>query len=123
MHRASCARKNHKLAFHLKQIHTALDRFKEKCGRYPLTEEGIVALAKVPEGLRCPGYPQDGFITQDKLNRDPWGSSYVYVSRGQAFFLRSLGSDGHPGGTGTERDVAYPDLAVPVAAGVNDSGN
>ena len=81
----------------------ALDQYRLDVGRYPSTEEGLVALNEKPgESTRWQGpYLKKG------VPQDPWGQAYVYKAPGEhgEYDLLSLGKDGKPGGTGEAEDV------------------
>ena len=78
-------------------IHTlgeCLDLYKVDKGRYPSTEEGIAAV--VAAGKCKPNI------------KDPWQREYIYLfpgPSGDGFELKSLGSDGAPGGEGDSADI------------------
>jgi general secretion pathway protein G len=77
---------------------TALDAFKAEVGRFPTTEEGLVALAHKPCG--------EGTVLMEKIPRDPWGDEYRYICPGEnnvdSYDLSCLGPDGKPG---TDDDI------------------
>ena len=83
----------HRVAIHsLDALATALGRYRHHVGRFPSTEEGLVALNK---DLGTPGW--DGpYLVQ--LFDDPWGRPYVY-ERGTNDLPRllSCGPDGMAG--------------------------
>lgn len=71
-------------------------------GRYPSNQEGLRTI--VPEYV-------------EKLQNDPWGRPYQYLSPGRSapFEIISYGADGLEGGTGSNADIssADADLAQP----------
>src|SRR5689334_14911608 len=76
------------------QIHTlgtALDSFRLDVGRYPTTEEGLVALRQKPSSADR----WDGPYLQKDVPNDPWGHPYVYKAPGDhgGFDLLSYGAD------------------------------
>lgn len=92
----------------LATLHVALDMFKEDCGRYPSSAEGLEALVSKPdaEGWRGP------YIR--KLKKDPWSKPYVYhCEDGRSVRLLSGGPDGKEGGG----DDVYAALRAPEANG------
>lgn len=103
--------KERALALRFERIYGGLEQFRKSCGRYPLTGEGLMALSKKPDTLLCSRYPAGGFVEQRVVCRDPWGYRYVYSSEGQSFVLKSLGTDGRPGGVGSGRDRSYSGFA------------
>ena len=74
--------------------------------RYPTTEQGLQALVARPANGPVPAnWKSGGYL--DKLNKDPWGNPYQYLSpgvRGEVD-LFSYGADGQPGGTGNDADI------------------
>ncbi len=82
---------------------TALDTFRLDAGRYPTTQEGLVALRRKPGGLT--GW--DGPYLKKKVPLDPWRKPYIYRSPGQngPYDLISHGADGSPGGEGDDQDI------------------
>jgi general secretion pathway protein G len=71
-------------------LHTAAERFRLDCGRYPTTDEGLLAL------INNPGVPswRGPYVTM--IKRDPWRNRYVYSSQGTNLTLLSNGPDGQP---------------------------
>lgn len=71
-------------------LQTALERFREDCGRYPAEREGLKAL------LGNPGVAGwDGpYITL--LHKDPWGSPYFYKNSKGILSVFSAGPDTTP---------------------------
>jgi len=87
-------------------IAQALEMYKLDNFNYPSTDQSLQALVEKPAGDPEPANWQDGGYIQ-KLNNDPWGRSYVYVSPGEngPFDLFSFGSDGVEGGEGAGEDI------------------
>jgi general secretion pathway protein G len=81
----------------------ALDQYRLDVGRYPNTEQGLVALRVAPAGV---GKWQGPYLKRD-IPADPWGNPYQYQAPGThgEFDLQSFGSDGQPGGEGEAADV------------------
>lgn len=74
--------------------------------RYPTTEQGLQALVSRPVNGPVPGnWKTGGYL--DRLNKDPWGNPYQYLSPGTRgeVDIYSLGADGQPGGTGNDADI------------------
>ncbi len=87
----------------MKTIQQALSLFKTDTGRFPTTSEGLQALVVNP-GIK--GYDSEGYL--EKVPKDPWGNSYIYLSPGlenRDYDLISLGKDGEAGGTGYNADI------------------
>lgn len=84
---------------------TALDQFRLDVGRYPSTQQGLVALIKRPSGVAKWDGP---YLKKDaEIPADPWGNPYVYRAPGEHgdFDLLSYGKDGRPNGTGENADI------------------
>jgi general secretion pathway protein G len=83
---------------------SALDLFYLDNGRYPLTSEGLDALARRPPNAASWNGP---YLRAGTVPKDPWGNGYIYRSPGQnaTFDIISLGADGQEGGTGTAADI------------------
>lgn len=90
----------------IQALETALTLFKLDNFRYPSTEQGLSALAKRPADGSARNWREGGYLK--KLNKDPWGNDYQYVSPGThgEYDLFSLGADGQPGGEGVNADIA-----------------
>lgn len=89
----------------------ALKLYKLDNQRYPTTEQGLEALITKPTvGPVANGWKTGGYL--DKLPKDPWGSSYQYLSPGikGEIDVISLGADGQAGGEGNDADIGSWDL-------------
>lgn len=84
-------------------LEKALDQYRADTGRYPSTEQGLLALVARPNDE--PKW--DGPYLKHKLPPDPWGRPYLYRAPGEhsEVDISSLGSDGRPGGGGDAADV------------------
>ena len=74
--------------------------------RFPTTEQGLQALVTRPASPPVPpNWKTGGYL--DRLNRDPWGNPYQYLSPGThgEVDIFSYGADGKPGGTGNDADI------------------
>lgn len=74
--------------------------------RYPTTEQGLQALVARPAAAPIPqNWKTGGYL--DRLNKDPWGNPYQYLSPGTRgeIDVFSWGADGKPGGTGIDADI------------------
>jgi general secretion pathway protein G len=80
----------------------ALDQFRLDTGRYPTTQEGLIALMVNPNVDKWEG----PYLKKD-LPNDPWGKPYIYQCPGThgEYDLFSYGRDGSPGGEGEDADV------------------
>jgi general secretion pathway protein G len=91
----------------LKGIQEALGMYKLDNGFFPSTEQGLAALASLPEVGRIPDNYQEGGYLKG-VPRDPWGNDYIYLSPGvhdKDYDLISYGADGEPGGEGYDADI------------------
>ena len=77
-------------------------------GRYPSTDQGLMALIARPGGSPEPKNWKGPYIKTAELPKDPWGHDYIYLSPGvkhpSDFDLFSMGPD-EKGGTD---DDIYP---------------
>ena len=87
-------------------LEDALERYKMENFYYPTTDQGLEALVSKsslpPEPKH---FKQGGYVK--RLQKDPWGNDYEYISPGQAgaFDLFTLGADGEVGGEDANRDI------------------
>lgn len=82
----------------------ALDQYRIDVGRYPTTEQGLIALFRQPPGEAKWAGPYLG----KEPPLDPWGRPYEYrsvSSPGRDFEVISRGKDGAAGGTGADADI------------------
>ena len=85
-------------------LRKALDTYRLDVGRYPSTEEGLVALSARPaEG----GDRWAGPYLSKPVPADPWGHPYQYRSpaANDDYELLSFGKDGKAGGSGENADI------------------
>jgi len=84
-------------------IEKALDQYRLDVGRYPNSEQGLVALFTRPANE--PKW--SGPYLKKEVPADPWGKAYQYKFPGEhgEYDLYSLGKDGQPGGSGEAADV------------------
>ena len=82
----------------------ALDLFYLDAGRYPNTQEGLVALIEAPAAVENWNGP---YLKKKKIPLDVWQNAYHYESPGQhgEFDLFSYGSDNSPGGEKESADI------------------
>ncbi len=81
-------------------VSLALDLFHMDTGRYPTTEEGLVALNQNPSLLSDWHGPY-----LKRVPKDPWGNSYIYQSPGTHNSDFDLSSTGINGITGDDDDI------------------
>lgn len=100
--KARVAKAKHDIA----ALESALDVYRLDNYFYPTTDQGLEALINQPNGNPAPAnWKAGGYIK--KLNKDPWGNDYLYLSPGQhgELDIYSLGADGAPGGEGVSADI------------------
>ena len=87
----------------IKALEDALDQYRLDVGRYPASEQGLVALSTQPTGESR----WQGPYLKKAVPNDPWGNPYQYRSPGEhgELDLYSLGKDGQPGGSGEAADI------------------
>jgi general secretion pathway protein G len=88
----------------IEEFMTALDMFRLDVGRYPSSEEGLLALVEQPEEI---AYWNGPYLRKKKLPQDPWNTPYNYLSPGEhgAFDIFSYGADHTEGGAGENQDI------------------
>ncbi len=81
---------------------TALDLYELDNGRYPTTEQGLLALITQPTTMPVPTNWSGPYLKKKRIPVDPWQREYAYVSPGQnnpeSYDLSSYGPDGVAGG-------------------------
>ncbi len=90
----------------IQALGSALDLYRLDNYVYPTTDQGLDALVSQPTASpEPPNWKQGGYIK--KLNKDPWGNEYLYLSPGEhgETDIYSLGADGAPGGEGPNKDI------------------
>ena len=86
------------------ELGAGLDLFHLEVGRYPTTDEGLVALVEEPAGVSNWNGP---YLKKRTIPKDPWGSDYNYRSPGEngPYDLYSLGQDNMEGGEDENADI------------------
>ena len=101
--RDGCGDRRNATQVDLRNMAAAIELFSDDTGRYPATEEGLVALVDAPEGLEDWRGPYLKKIVPDK-----WGTPYRYSfpgpKSGGPFDLISAGADRK---FGTRDDLVY----------------
>ncbi len=88
----------------------AIDMFEQDTGRYPTTEEGLLALVQDPQVNNWRG----PYLKSVTVPEDPWGSPYRYAFPSELTASRTLYdivSAGPDGAVGNEDDVTNHDTA------------
>ena len=90
----------------VEMLGAALDTYRLDMSRYPSTEQGIASLSEKPADS-AEAVKWRGPYLKKRVDKDPWGNSYVYKSPGEKsdYELSSLGADGKEGGTGDSADI------------------
>src|SRR5262245_34302645 len=88
----------------IQSFSSALDLFYLDAGRFPTSSEGLGALARPTGGVASWNGP---YLKGGNVPNDPWGNPYVYKQPADRspYEIRSFGSDGQEGGTGTSADL------------------
>ena len=90
-------------AIQIKDLEQSMEMYKLDVGRFPTTEEGLVALVAKPAGV----VGWNGPYLKSDVPLDPWNREYMYKSPGEhaEVDIYSYGQDGTPGGEGEDSDV------------------
>jgi general secretion pathway protein G len=88
----------------IQSFSSALDLFYLDAGRFPTSSEGLGALVRPVSGAGSWNGP---YLKGGNVPNDPWGNPYVYKQPAERapYEIRSFGSDGQEGGTGTSADL------------------
>lgn len=88
----------------IESFSSALDLYFLDLGRYPNSNEGLAALTR---SNNAPGW-NGPYLRGGVVPNDPWGHAYVYRAPADRapYEIRSLGSDGQEGGSGTATDIS-----------------
>ena len=91
----------------LDTVASAVETFRSDVGRYPTPAEGLNALLKEPEDVDGWTGP---YAKDQRSLKDPWGAPVAYRidAEGRIFHVESLGADGKPEGTSSNRDLRSP---------------
>jgi len=101
--------KRTKAAADLRAVQQALNLYRLDNGGYPTTDQGLQALVNKPQSGKMPQrWNPEGYL--EKVQADPWGHEYMYLSNGERYTLKSLGADGEEGGEGKNADMDSRDL-------------
>lgn len=87
-------------------LEDALERYKMENFNYPTTDQGLESLVTKSTLPPEPKHFKPGGYLK-RLQKDPWGNDYQYISPGQAgpYDLFTLGADGEVGGEGENADI------------------
>lgn len=97
-----------KLKNDLAVMSQALEQYSDDNGFYPTNEQGLMALLKRPTNDPIPtSYPRGGYLSGNKVPKDPWKREYMYQFPGRngEYDLFTYGKDKRPGGRGENMDI------------------
>ena len=97
----------------LRIIESALKMYRVDNFGYPSLEEGLLALVEEPPGVNAPNWNREGYLDDEEVPHDPWGTEYQYLSPGpdgSDYYVYSFGADRAPGGAGPDADISTSDL-------------
>ncbi|MGD8587853.1 MAG: type II secretion system major pseudopilin GspG [Chromatiales bacterium] len=88
----------------INEFGAGLDLFYLEIGRYPTSDEGLIALIEKPSDMSNWNGP---YLKKKSIPKDPWGNDYIYESPGEngPYDLYSFGMDGAEGGEGDNEDI------------------
>jgi general secretion pathway protein G len=95
----------------LRILHTAVMQFKMDTGRFPIEEEGLMALIVQPADVKG-AWEAGGYLNNTKITKDGWGNDFIYdlyPESGKPFVIISFGADGEEGGEGNDADLFSTD--------------
>lgn len=89
----------------LNDLAAGLDLFKLDVGRYPKSDEGLLALIENRQNI--PGW-NGPYLRKKRVPLDPWNNDYVYQFPGveNDYELLTLGADGALDGSGEDADIS-----------------
>ena len=90
-------------AIQIQDLSQSLEMYQLDVGRFPSTEQGLIALVQNP--VDVVGW--NGPDLKSNVPVDPWNHAYAYKYPGEhgEFDIYSSGQDGSPGGEGEDADV------------------
>ena len=97
----------------LRTIASALKMYRVDNFGYPSNESGLLALIEDPRDTSAPNWNREGYLDDDEVPRDPWGTEYQYLNPGpdgSDFYVYSLGADRAPGGEDADADISTSEL-------------
>ena len=93
----------------MKAVEEALNLYKLDSGKYPTTDQGLLALVEEPDAEPRPRrWREGGYL--ERVPGDPWDNEFLYVSDGREYVLQSLGADGEEGGEDADADIDSRDF-------------
>lgn len=99
----------------IRSFETALKFYKVDNGNYPDSQQGLKSLVEKPSVGKIPASWRPYLEGTSKIPKDPWGGEYRYTccDEGGNYEIKSLGSDGEPGGEGKDADISSKSLDEP----------
>ena len=97
----------------LRTIELALKMYRMDNFNYPPSELGLRALIEEPTSLDLRKWNPEGYLDEQEVPVDPWGTEYQYLSPGpdgSKYVVYSFGADGQPGGEDFDADISTADL-------------
>jgi len=95
----------------MRNLGTILDLFKQSCGFYPMTDQGLDALITKPaNGRQCTNYDPEGYLKAKRPPQDGWNRDFIYTSDGNTYLIKSLGADAAEGGDKTNADISSDEI-------------
>jgi len=93
-------------------LEDALERYKLENFTYPTTDQGLESLVTKSSLPPEPKHFKPGGYVK-RLQKDPWGNDYLYISPGQVgpYEVYTLGADGEVGGEGVNADIGTSNLS------------
>jgi len=94
----------------LKQLHSAVNRFKMDTGRFPNEDEELTALVEQPSDVD--NWEPSGYLETTEVPKDAWGNDFIYElypESGKPFVIISYGADGEEGGEDYDADLFSTD--------------
>jgi general secretion pathway protein G len=82
------------------QIANALAMYKNDCGKFPESLDGLVTA-----DASCTNWGPEAYLKSTP--KDPWNNPYSYALENGEYSLLCLGKDGRPGGDGYAKDIPY----------------
>ena len=91
----------------IRAFEDALEMYYADMYTYPSADQGLKSLIQ-PVGDYAGGKWQGPYLKKNKIPKDPWGNSYIYMAPGQHnpdYDIVSYGKDGVAGGDGDAADI------------------
>lgn len=83
----------------------ALDMYELDAGRFPTSDQGLMALIQKPTSSPEPTSWKGPYLKRKDVPKDPWGKDYIYECPGKQNEDYDISSAGPDGIVGNEDDV------------------